>query len=189
MFMEIIFFIVLVILLAVSAGFGTNAAVKITGISNYKTNTDLLKAHTKLKWLSVIAWIGVAVIITAIILILVFDLEMVGGFFIYGLIILCLILLLVVGIYAAWAASLIGKANVKDDNKAKRQSIVSASLALGGMILIIIGMFIKIFVVDKDKKTTMSSVKPSSFLGKAEKVIEEGESNIGGLEEVGELAA
>ena len=93
MFMEIVFFLILVILLAISAGFGTNAAVRITASTNYKTNADLLKAHSKLTWMSVIAWIGVAVIVTAIILIFVFDLEMVGSIFIYGLMVLCLSLI------------------------------------------------------------------------------------------------
>lgn len=166
MFMEIVFFIVLTLLLAISAGFGTNAAVRVTGISNYKTNQDLLKAHSKLTWLSVVAWIGVALIITGIILIFVFDLEMASNIFIYGLMILVFVLLLIIGIFSAWAASLIASADVTDDNKARRQAIISASLAFFGVALVIFGIIMKVFVGDKKDKKSGGDL--SGLLGKAE---------------------
>ena len=162
--MEIVFFVVLVILLSIAAGFGTNAAVRITGINpSYKNNKDLVEAHSKLTLMSVIAWIGVAVIVTCVILIFAFDLETVSSIFIYGLMFISLVLLGVVGVYSAWAASLIADADVKDDNKSRRQAIIAASLALGGIGLIIIGFIVKIFVIaKKDKK---SSIDTSSLLG------------------------
>ena len=147
------------ILLAVSGGFITNAAVRITGIPEYSDNTDLKSAHKWASWAAVTAWITVALIIFSAILYYAFGAEETLGMFtkfvLYGLFFLDIVAVIIVGIFAALTASDINKSKVTDNNLAYRQSIVATVTAIVGFVFLVAGL---IFVWTRKPKTGDSSL-------------------------------
>ena len=152
-FVDLILLVVAFVVLAISGGFATNGAVRITGIKAWDSNTKLKNAHHKLTIAAVVAWITVAAILILGILYLIFGSETIGIFgslIIYIFLIATLVATGTVGILSAIAAEDIQKANVKDDNESRRQAIIAASLALVGFVSLIIVFIIRLF--DKPKK-------------------------------------
>lgn len=148
---------------AVSGGFITNSAVRITGIPGYKQIPDLESAH---KWASiaaVITWISIALMLVGIILYIVFaseTAEFTAKWVIYGLLFLTLGGTIAVGILSALTANDVNKSGVSDKNLADRQAIIAAVLAIVVFVLIIVALILT-FVY----KPKLKSEKVKGFLG------------------------
>jgi len=137
------------IILAISAGYATNAAVRLGGNSD----PELKSAHGYLTVVAVAAWLSVALIIGGIIAYIIFGsetVEVTGNWVVYGLLFFTLALVLTVGILSAIAAAKIGTS--KADNKgAYRQAIIATVLAIVGFVLVAVILGIKIFYKPKKK--------------------------------------
>jgi membrane-bound ClpP family serine protease len=156
-FINIVFLVVSVIALAISAGFCANSAVRLQGADGYNTNSDIGTAHKWLSWGAVAGWIGVAIIILCIILYLIFGSETVeatGNLFIYGMLFLSLAATIVVGVFSAMGAYYINKANVQNNNGAYKTSIIAAVLGIVAFTFILITFLIKMFYHPKKKEET-----------------------------------
>lgn len=150
----IIFLVGAVILLSLSGGFATNAAVRITKIKNYKKNIKLKRAHDLLSWASVATWVGVAIIITLIVLYLIFGLETAeytSGFVFKGLVFISIGLVLLVGILSAIAANDIRTSGEKDNDGSFKHAVIAASLSIGTIGLFLIIFMINAFAKNKNK--------------------------------------
>ena len=160
-FVNLIFFGISFITLAISGGFATNAALRITGIPAWDTNDKLKSAHRKLTIAAVVTWITIAVILVLGILYLIFGSETIG---VFGDIIIYLFLFAtlgasaVIGTLSAIAAAEIGQSKVSDDNESRRQAIIAAVLALVGFVSLVIILFIHLFRKPKDKKDDTAGV-------------------------------
>lgn len=169
-FVNLIFFGISFISLAVAGGFGTNSAVRITGISGWDKNSDLKTAHKYLSIAAVVCWITVAFILVGIILYLFvsFNPETAElgalswkDYVIYGLLFLSLAATIVVGILSALGAQKIGDAK-GDDNGSRKQAIIAAVLAIVtavGLIAALIAMFVHHSSKKDDKSKTNSKEK------------------------------
>ena len=138
------------IILAISAGFATNAAVRLGG----KTDPDLVYSHKILTISSIVAWLSVALIIGGIIAYIVFGsetVEVTGNYVVYGLLFFILLLILTVGILSAIAAYNINKTTANNDG-AYKASIVSAVLAIIGFVLVLGIILFKAFHKPKKEK-------------------------------------
>ncbi len=153
---NIIFFGISFITLAVAGGFATNSAVRFKGIPNWESNDDLKTAHKYLTIAAVVTWITVAVILLLGILYVVFvGSETMGtgmGIVIYGLMFLALGATIAVGILSAIAAQKISDSKVTKDNNARRQAIIAAVLALVSAAGLIIGLIVMFFKPKKEEK-------------------------------------
>ena len=141
----LIFLVLTIILLSVSGGYATNAAVRVTKIPAYKQNKKLDRAHRLLSGAAVATWIGVALIIFLFILYLIFGVESEAytGGTVYNLLLLITIgLVILVGILSAIAANDIRTSKINDNKNSFRQSVIAASLNLG-----VLGLIIIIFIV------------------------------------------
>lgn len=154
-FVNLLFFGISFIALAISGGFATNGAVKITHISGYKQNKDLDSAHKYLSWAAVICWITIALILVlGVVYLLYGDLETAGMFtniVIYGLLLLSLGATIIVGIFSAIAAQKIAKSKVSNDNNSRRQAIIAAVLAIVTAVGLIAGLIAMFFTPSKKK--------------------------------------
>ncbi len=145
-----------VIILAVSAGFLLNAAVRITGIKekDYTTDPDLKLAHRYASWGGGVGIITAILIVIGTILLFYFGGALLGGgkFFVYGILFLSLAGVIATGILAALTAYYINKADVKDNNLSYQQSIIAAVLAIVGFFFILTITLVRIFEKPKVKK-------------------------------------
>ncbi len=154
-FVNLIFFSISFITLAVSGGYATNAAVRITGIPAWDSNDKLKSAHRKLTIAAIVTWITVAAILILGILYLIFGTETIGIFgdiIIYLFLFATLAATAVIGALSAIAAAEIAQSKVSDDNESRRQAIIAAVLALVGFVGLVIILFIHLFRKPKDKK-------------------------------------
>lgn len=138
------------IILAISAGFATNAAVRLGG----KTDPDLQTAHRYVTWAAILSWISVALIIGGIIAYVIFGsetVEVTGNWVVYGLLFFTLLLILTVGILSAIAAYNINKTSA-DNSGSYRQSIIAAVLAIIGFVLVLGIILFKAFHKPKELK-------------------------------------
>ena len=166
-FINILFFGISFITLAISGGFATNAAVKLTSIPNYSSNPDLTTAHKYLSIAAVVTWITVAAILVLGILYLIYGDVETGGVFtnlvIYGLLFLSLAATITVGILSAIAADKISKSKVTNDNNARRQAIIAAVLALVAGVGLLIGLLVMLFKPSKKKDEKKGELDPSTL--------------------------
>ena len=149
------------IVLAISAGFAANSAVRVAGLSEFNANEKLKNAHTNLTWASVIGFITVALLIVGGILYLIFTPETIeisaatgtslGNLAVYGLLFLALVGIILVGVYSAIAANDIHQSGVADNKLSYRNSIISASLAIIAFVLLLTALLIKFFYKPKVK--------------------------------------
>ncbi len=171
---NIIFFGISFVTLAISGGFATNASVRITGIANWDSNDDLKTAHRYLTIAAIVTWVTVAVILLLGILYVVFvGSETMGtgmGIVIYGLLFLSLGATIVVGILSAIAADKIGKSKVTNDNNSRRQAIIAAVLALVSATGLIIGLIVMFFKPKKKEENEggLGGLDPAAFAKIAE---------------------
>ena len=156
-FVNFIFFGISFVVLAISGGFSTNSAVRITGIPSWDDNPKLKSAHSKLSIAAIITWITVAVILILGILYIIFGSETIG---IFGNIIIYLFLLLTlaataaVGALSAIGASDIQQSKVTNDNGARKQAIIASVLAIVGFVGLVIILIIRLFNKPKETKDT-----------------------------------
>lgn len=140
--------------LAVAGGFCTNAAVRLQGVQGYGRGGDIDTAHKWLSWGAVTCWIGIAIMIAAIILYIFFGSETVavtGNLFIYGMLFLSLAATIIVGIFSAMGAYYINRSKVQNNNGAYKASIIAAVLAIVAFVLVLITFLIKTFYKPKKK--------------------------------------
>jgi hypothetical protein len=157
------------IILAIAAGYATNAAVRLGG----KSDPELSSAHRYLTIVAILSWLSVALMLVGIFLFIFFDLETVSitrNFFVYGLLFLTLGLVLTVGILSAIAAYKIGKSQA-DNSGAYRQAIIAAILGIVGFVLVAVVLGIKIFYKPKKKKEIVrkEEIKESGLEGEGKK--------------------
>ena len=149
----------------VSAGFLTDSSHRITGIPEYEANnTDLNTAHRYSYIGAIVAWITVAFLLIGGILLFIY-----GGaeiyasgtskFFIYGVLFICLLGTIVVGILAILTAIYINRANVSDNNGAYQQAIIAAVIATVVFVLVIVVLLIKVFYKPKNKEVEAEDKK------------------------------
>jgi hypothetical protein len=141
-----IFLVIAFIVLAVASGFSSNSAVRVAGLPEYSSNTNLQSAHHWLTLASIVGWITVFFLLVAFFLAIFFSPEEVevgaatgvstSSYILDILLFLTLVAVLAVGILAAIAANDINKSNVQNNNLSYRNSIVAAVLA------IVVGVFI-----------------------------------------------
>lgn len=142
----IIFFIIAVAALAIGGGFGTDGLRRIDDLRNanpaLNMNESLNSARNRMQTGTIITWVTVGVAVLAFILLLIFWKKLAGGggiaWILYILIFLVAIAAFIAGIFYAIAAQEIGNANLPDDNGARTQSIIAASMLIGGGVLMII---------------------------------------------------
>jgi len=172
---NIILFGLSFITLAISGGFSTNAAVRITKIPNYKDNKKLESAHRNLSIAAVITWITVAALVIGIILFLIFGSEETaaaeeetgisfGSIIVYFLLGVSLFATIFVGILSAIAAGEINDSGVPNKDLANRQAIIGAVLAIVGAVLILGALIGKYIYGRKQEKKPDDSL--SSLLKK-----------------------
>ena len=154
---------------AISGGFATNAAVRITKIPGYKQNPKLTNAH---KWLSIAAavtWISIALIVLGIILMIFFAPEVAeastaeqaaggsstsfGTYILYGLLFLIMGGVITVGILSAIAARDINSAKIQNDDNAARQATIAAVIAIPVFVIILIVLIATLTYKPKKKQT------------------------------------
>lgn len=151
---NVIFIVGAIVLLAISGGFSTDAARRITDIPDWDKNTDLKSAHGYLTGAAIATWIGIPLVIVLLILYFVYgseSIEETGKIVTYIFLFILLILVILIGILSAVGASKINSSKVSDDNGSYKQAIIAASLALGVIGIIIILMIIKAVVKHKSK--------------------------------------
>ena len=160
---EIFILVIVGAALGVSLFYVTKGAADIGG----SDDTGLKDAHKYLTWTAVVGWICIALIIVGVVLFLIFGEELVlflGGWIITGLMLLITAMAITVGILAAVAASKIRGSDAyktstdSDHDKATKgytDTIVSASVALGTVGLLVIGIII--YYASKKKKEKLKA--------------------------------
>lgn len=154
-FVNIIFFAISFITLAISGGFATNSAVRITGIKGWEKNDELAEAHRLLSIAAIVTWITVAVIIALAIIIIFFIGPAAGRFasiIIYGFLFLSVAAVVGIAILSAIASQKINNSGIEDDNLARRQAIIAAVLASVSGVGIIILFIVRLFGGKKDEE-------------------------------------
>lgn len=140
-FVDIGLLLITAILLGITGGFVAKAAASITDIPNYSTIDGLRKAHDWLSGSAVAAWIGLAIVITLIVLYLIFgseSVEVTGGIVTTLLLFLTLFILLVVAILALIGTIEFHGTPNAAGNPAERDAIIGTILAFMGFILVIL---------------------------------------------------
>ena len=176
----IVFLLIAGLAYAVSGGYATNSAIRVTKIPNYKNNPKLTAAH---KWLSiaaVITWVSIALIVVGIVLAIIFapeifevveDTSVIGGqnvgtslgkYVLYGLLFLIMFGVILVGILSAIAASDINGAKLQNDDGAARQATIAASIAIPVFVLILI-IIIVLFTYKPKKKESEDQLLLANF--------------------------
>ena len=149
---DVTIIVVVILLIAITAGFDASAAAKITRAdSNWNDDDNLSSAHSKLSWAASVGWITIAILIIVIILVIVavavtggLDVELVPLILLPTEAILIIVLILL-GVLSAWGAIDITKANLSDDQGAFSAALIATFASAGaviGVILYIIGKFI-----------------------------------------------
>ena len=147
---NIIFFGIAFVTLAIAGGFATNAAIRVTQIPAWSKNNDLAAAHKYLTIAAVITWISIAIMIVLIILFLIFGLEtaaipgvltILTYLFLFG----TLVLIGAVGILSAIAAAKIGDSKVPDNKGSREQAIIAAVLAIVGAVGMLVVILVRLF--------------------------------------------
>ncbi len=171
MFMDVLFFGFSFLVLLITSGFTTDAAVRVTKIDDWKENPKLKAAHKNLTWAAIIGWLSVTLILISAVLFLFFGTEeavpeaieadKTGGpnfitIFIYGMLIISLIATIFVGILSAMASADINDSKVKDNKSSAKQSIIAAVLAILGALILIITLALKFFYKPKTKADTQN---------------------------------
>ena len=139
-------------LLAVSGGYSTDAARRVTDITGWDSYPDLRSAHTLLSWSAVAAWLGLALVIILLVLYFIYGfetIEITGNLVTYLFLFGVLGLVILVGVLSAVAADKINKANVSDNKGAYKQAIIAAVLSLGTLGIIILLAIIKYMIKKK----------------------------------------
>jgi len=145
--LDISLLVVGAIALGVAAGYVASAAARVTQVDDWKKDDDLSSAHTYLSWSATFGWIGLAGLITLIVLYVIFgseSIEFTIGLVSKGLLFLAIGILILTGSFAAVGASYIDRSPKSDDakkNGAYRQAIIAAVLAIVGGAAII-GLFL-----------------------------------------------
>jgi len=176
------------IALGIAAGFVASAAAQVTKVSKWKKDHDMKKAHTYLSWSATFGWVGLAVIITLIVLYVIFgseSIEFTAGLVSKGMLLLTIGILILTGSFAAVGASYIDKSPNSDEAKKNggyRQAIIAAVLSLVAGALII-GLFLYLmFHKPKSKKNAKKDEKKKNVEDKVDelknKLIEEKEAAI-----------
>ena len=165
---NIIFFGIAFVTLAIAGGFATSATTRVTQIPAWSKNDDLALAHKYLTIAAVITWISIAIMIVLIILFLIFGLEtaaipgvltILTYLFLFG----TLVLIGAVGILSAIAAAKIGDAKVPDDKGSRKQAIIAAVLALVAGVGLLIGLLVMLFKPSKKKDEKKGELDPSTL--------------------------
>lgn len=161
-FVNVLFLGISFITLAVAGGFATNAAVRVAGIPNYGSDSNLCSAHKYLSIAAVVTWFTIAAILVLGILYLIFGMEETVGVFtnfvIYGLLVLSLAATAVVGVLSAIAAQKIANSKYSQtDNNGREQAIIAAVLAIVAGVGLIVA-FIVSFFKSSDKKESPTTV-------------------------------
>lgn len=173
---DIFFFGIAFLTLAISGGFVVNSSIRITHISDYRDIAKLESAHRKLTIASVIAWITVAFILVAGILYLIFGSEETevtseatgvsfGSIVVYGLLFISLVATSTVGILSAMAASDINASGVQDKDLANRQAIIAAVLAIVVVVALLVVIIARFFHKPKKKNGDSEITRLEAELG------------------------
>lgn len=160
---NVIFIIGAIALLAVSGGYSTDAARRVTDITGWSDNPELKSAHSLLSGAAVATWIGLALIIVLLILYFIYffeTIEITGGFVTYLFLFVLLALVILIGVLSAIAANKINSANVSDNKGSYKQAIIAASLALGVMGIVIILMILKFYLQHHKSKVEAEKAVP-----------------------------
>ena len=139
----------------ISAGFITDSSRRIGNLPEKSGNADLESAHKYSIWAAVIAWVSVAMLLVAGVLILIYGEELLfGGFadwLVMGFLFSTLAGSAIVGVLSAITANDIGKSGVENNNDSRKQAIIAAVIAIIAFVGILIAFFIKMFYKPKSK--------------------------------------
>ena len=155
-------FLLVFLILAISGGFATSSARRVTKLPGYKTNSSLDTAHKRLTTAAVITWIVIPLYIVIIVLYAIFaefDFFLVG---IFSLLFLgsAMLFIFIIGILSAVGAYDIGASGVPSTNDARRDAIIASVLAL-----ISFAGVIGLFIYRHYKKHHKSKIKKSKTTG------------------------
>ena len=145
--LDVSLLIIAAVALGIAAGFVASAAARVTQVDDWKKDNDLKKAHTYLSWSATFGWVGLAGLITLIVLYVIFgseSIEFTIGLVSKGLLLITIGILITTGSFAAAGASFIErspKSEAAKKNGAYRQAIIAAVLAIVAGAAII-GLFL-----------------------------------------------
>lgn len=139
-FHDVVVLTILIILVAITAGFSASAARKITKIDDWDDNDNLQDAHKQLSWAASIGFIYIGILIlVAILIIILYEVLFELTKIIFTIIIIITIaVLIIIGILAAEGASNINKANVSDDMNSYTDALIATFASIGSVVLVIL---------------------------------------------------
>jgi len=146
--LAIVVFLVAIVIAIISLVYASRASTSLSSVTNYNNDANLTSAHRYLVWISVIGWLVVIFLFFALFASLEdsFEVDV-----IYIATVVAIVLMLAIGVIASIAANRIGNSSrypttnqqgTDSDNlrSAYRFSVISASTALGTLILAIIAL-------------------------------------------------
>lgn len=142
--------------IATSGVFTIISAMKIKDAHNYSSDDDYQDAHKYLSWASIVTWISLATLLALIVIYFIFfsaTAEITGKWFVMLIILILVILLGFSGVLSSMAAQKIkASKNYGDDDSEKsfKDSIISAALSLGTIVILILFVLI-VFVASAHK--------------------------------------
>jgi NADH:ubiquinone oxidoreductase subunit 5 (subunit L)/multisubunit Na+/H+ antiporter MnhA subunit len=156
-----IFLIIAFIVLSISSGFVTNAAIRVAGLPDYGINNFLKSAHRYFTIAAVVGWLTVFFLLVATGLAIFFAPEEAEAsavtdaspshYIVDILLVLTLLATGVVGILAAIGANEIHKSGVVDNKLSYRNSIIAAVLAIVVAVFIIAALIFTLTYKPKKK--------------------------------------
>lgn len=159
-FVLLLLLVVAIIVLIVSLIYISKASTSI-GETN---DPNLLQAYTYLAWTSGILWSLIVVVILGAIALVVFGpefLPLFGKTTVYLALLGMILAIIVIGVMAAIAASYIGSAanpNLPNVIEAREDAIIAAVVALGTIIIAVIGYYITWHTSKSSKETSTADI-------------------------------
>jgi amino acid transporter len=164
--LELFFLVIAGILLIIAAVFAVLGAVEITRVRDYKSDSNLDRAHKWLTWASVVGWIGVFIILLLIILYIYYSAGSTssGESYSYSFEVRFFLFLTWGTLIACGSLAALGAVDIQNSSKvvearqkgAQKSAIIATVLALAGGGLIFIAFFVALFRNPSGKKEESS---------------------------------
>jgi magnesium-transporting ATPase (P-type) len=176
--------IVAAIALGIAAGYVASAATRVTKVSKWRKDSDLKEAHTLLSWGAVSGWVGLAIIVTLIVLYMIFGLEtaqFTGGLVSKALLFLTIVILLITGSLAAAGASYIARspnsAPAKSNGAYGHAIIAAVSALIAGVLVGSLFLYL-MFHKPKSKEEKEHEAKSKEIKELKDSLVKEKEAEI-----------
>jgi TRAP-type C4-dicarboxylate transport system permease small subunit len=137
---DIIVFVIVIALVAITASYAAASAKAITDISNWANDPKLAAAHKYLSWAASIGWIYIVILIVIIVLLIIFievAYSLVSTIVAFANVATVLVLL-AIGILAAIGTTYIRQSSASGTDVAKNKALVASIVSLGSLALLIV---------------------------------------------------